>query len=242
MSYIHSFAQLHDYDNSNLKSFLVLGFQVLTPSLFKLIYDEKNTFFLENFFKEIYDKSKQFIEFKYYEGTKELFNNLLLTLGLLVNKEELNKIISNMNVHSIIIDIICLINNLNVFEDKTQFAEFQREGYLDELLNCQMNGIKIFILLCYLIDFNNIESIKFIFNKIFSKLNEYKNHKENIQQKMYTPHISSISTKKLSTLHSSPFFITSTASIISFAIDCKISHSSLSSGTPSNGNISIPHR
>ena len=192
LSYIHSFAQLHDYDNSNLKSFLVLGFQVLTPSLFKLIYDEKNTFFLENFFKEIFDKSKQFIEFKYYEGTKELFNNLLLTLGLLVNKEELNKIISNMNVHSIIIDIICLINNLNVFEDKTQFAEFQREGYLDELLNCQMNGIKIFILLCYLIDFNNIESIKFIFNKIFSKLNEYKNHKENIQQKMYTPHISAI--------------------------------------------------
>ena len=190
LAYIHSFAQLHCV--SNLESFLELGFQVLTPILCKLIYNGKNTFFLENFFKEIYEKSKQFIELKKYEEANEIFNNLLSTLGYLVNNQELNKIISNINAHSIIIDIICLTTNLNVFEDKTKFEEFQREGYLPELLNCEMRGIKISILLCYLMDFNNTETIKFIFNKIFNKLIEYKNYKENLSQKMYTPHISAI--------------------------------------------------
>ena len=113
-------------------------------------------------------------------------------LAYLPCTEELNKIISNMNVHSIIIDIICLITNLNSFEDKTQFTEFQREGFLLELLNSEIHGIQISILLCYLMDFNNSESVKIIFNKIFSKLIEYKNYKENISPKMYTPHISII--------------------------------------------------
>ena len=106
--YIHSFAQLHD--DSNLESFLEIGYQVLTPSLSKLIYNEKNIFFLENFFKEIYEKTKQFIELKNYTKTYDLFNNLQSALGCLVYKEELNKIISNINIHGIIIDIISLIN------------------------------------------------------------------------------------------------------------------------------------
>jgi hypothetical protein len=53
-------------------------------------------------------------------------------LSYLPCEQELNKIISNMNVHSIIIDIICLITNLNAFDDKTKFTEFQREGYLND--------------------------------------------------------------------------------------------------------------
>ena len=190
LSYVHSFAQAHG--DSNLKSFRELGYQFLNQSLCKLIYDEKNAFFLENVFIEIYEKSKQLIELKNYEEINELFHNLLWIFGYLPCKEELNKIISNMNVHSIIIDIICLITNLNTFEDKTQFTEFQREGYMFELLNCEMQGTQISILLCYLMDFNNSESVKFIFNKILSKLIEYKNYKENISQKIYTPHISII--------------------------------------------------
>ena len=189
LAYIHSFAQLHC---SYLQSFIELGYQVLTPPLCKLIYNEKNNFFLENFFKEIYEKSKQFIKLKKYEEAYVLFFNFFQALGHLVHKQELNIFISNMNVHSTIIDIICLTNNLNVFEDKTQFTEFQREGYLNDLLNCEMDGIKISIILCYLIDFNNTETIKFIFNKIFNKLIEYKNYKENIPQKKYSPHISTI--------------------------------------------------
>ena len=190
LSFVHSFAQAHE--DSNLKSFRELGYQFLSPSLCKLIYDEKNVFFLENFFIEIYEKSKILIELKYYADANELIYNLLWVLAYLPCTEELNKIASNMNVHSIIIDIISLITNLNTFEDKTQFTEFQREGFLYELLNCEIYGIQISILLCYLMDFNNSESVKLIFNKIFSKLIEYKNYKEKISQKMYTPHISII--------------------------------------------------
>ena len=188
--YIHSFAQLHD--DSNLESFLEIGYQVLTPSLSKLIYNEKNIFFLENFFKEIYEKTKQFIELKNYKKTYDLFNNLQLVLGCLAYKEELNKIISNINIHGNIIDIISLINNLNVFEDQTQFTIFQREGFLSDLLNCEIEGIRTSLILCYLIDFNNPETVKYIFNKIFNKLIDYKNYKENIPQKIYSPHISII--------------------------------------------------
>jgi len=188
LSFVHSFAQAHE--DSNLKSFRELGYQFLSPSLCKLIYDEKNVFFLENFFIEIYEKSKKLIELKYYADANELIYNLLWVLAYLPCTEELNKISSNMNVHSIIIDIISLITDLNTFEDKTQFTEFQREGFLYELLNCEIYGIQISILLCYLMDFNNSESVKLIFNKIFSKLIEYKNYKEKISQKMYTPHIS----------------------------------------------------
>ena len=190
LSFVHSFAQAHE--DSNLKSFRELGYQFLSPSLCKLIYDEKNVFFLENFFIEIYEKSKKLIELKYYADANELIYNLLWVLAYLPCTEELNKISSNMNVHSIIIDIISLITDLNTFEDKTQFTEFQREGFLYELLNCEIYGIQISILLCYLMDFNNSESVKLIFNKIFSKLIEYKNYKEKISQKMYTPHISII--------------------------------------------------
>ena len=190
ISFIHSFAQL--YGDSNLKSFRELGFQCLNPYLCKLIYNEKNTFFLENFFKEIYEKAKELIELKNYKELEELFYNFFWFFGYLPCKEELNKIASNMNAFSIIIDIICLITNVNSFEDKIQFIEFQRDGYISELLNCEIQGIQISNYLCYLMDFNNSESVKFIFNKIFSKLIEYKNYKENLSQKMYTPHISVI--------------------------------------------------
>jgi len=190
ISFIHSFAQL--YGNSYLSSFREMGFQCLNPSLCKLIYYEQNRFFLENFYKEIYEKSKQLIEFNNYNDLEELFNNLYWVFGYLPCKDQMNRITSNMNVHSITIDIICLINNLNVFEDKTKFTFFQREGYLSELLSCEIQGIQISILLCYLMDFNNSESVKLIFNKIFSKITEYKNYKENKPQKMYSPHISVI--------------------------------------------------
>ena len=190
LSFVHSFAQVHG--NLHLKKFRELGYQFLSPSLCKLIYNEKNIAFLENLFKEIYEKSKELIELKNYKEAYQLFYNLMWILGYLPFEQELNKIMSNINVHSIIIDIICLITNLNVFEDKTQFIEFQRDGFLFELLNCELQGIQISILLCYLMDFNNSESVKFIFNKILSKLTEYKNYKENLPQKVYSPHISII--------------------------------------------------
>ena len=63
---------------------------------------------------------------------------------------------------------------------------------MSDLLNCEIEGIRTSLILCYLIDFSNHETVKYIFNKIFNKLIEYKNYKENLPQKMYSPHISII--------------------------------------------------
>jgi len=98
LTFIHSFAQL--YGGSNLKSFRQLGYQCLNSSVCKLIYNEKNVFFLENFFKEIYEKSKELIELKKYKDLEELFDNLFEVFRYLPCKEEMNKIVSNMNVHT----------------------------------------------------------------------------------------------------------------------------------------------
>ena len=88
-----------------------------------------------------------------------------------------------MKIHGIIIDIICLINNANTFEDKTKFNAFQREGFNINLLNCEMYSLLIASLLSYLIDYNDLDSIEFIFNKIIAKLYEYKNYKNNLTNK-----------------------------------------------------------
>ena len=40
-----------------------------------------------------------------------------------------------------------------------------------------------------IIDYDKIESVKFIFNKIISKLKENKINKESSPQKFFTPHI-----------------------------------------------------
>ena len=40
-----------------------------------------------------------------------------------------------------------------------------------------------------LLDFDKLESIQFIFNKMISKLKEYKKYKENLKKKIFSPHI-----------------------------------------------------
>ena len=190
LSYIHSFAELHD--NSNLESFRELGYQLLNPKLCEVLYNEKNINILENFFLEIYEKAKIYIELKKYNEIKAIIYNLLWVLGYLPTLKEIDKIYSNINIHFIIIDTICLINNLNCFENKIKYTSFQRNGYLYELLDCEIYSIQIIILLCYLIDFDNVDSTKLIFNKIITKLFDYKKYKESLPDKIFSPHISLI--------------------------------------------------
>ena len=190
ISFVHSFAELHE--NKNLESFKGLGYQVLNPKLCEILYNGKNNEFLENIFLEIYEKTKKFLELKKYSDASDLIVNLSWILGYLPTLNEFNKICSYTKIHSIIIDTISLINNLNCFENKIKFNIYQRDGYLYHLLSCEMYSLQIVVQLSYLMDFDKTESIKYIFDKIITKLIDYKNYKDSLLDKTFSPHISLI--------------------------------------------------
>ena len=190
ITFVHLYAEMHE--NSNLETFRGLGYQVLNPELCEILFDEKNHLFLENIFLEIYEKTKKFLYLKQYENISDLFCNLLWMFSYLPTLKDINKICSSIKIHAIVLDTICLINNLNCFENKTKFTIYQRDGYLYHLLNCEMYSLQIVVILCYLMDFDNNESMNYIFDLIISKLIEFKEYKESLSDKIFSPHISLI--------------------------------------------------
>ena len=190
LSFMHSFIKL--YSNNNLMTFRGMSYQLLSDHLTEVVYEENNIYFLENFFFKFYLEINELLGLRLYQIIDEIISRLYEIIKYLPKLQMLDKIKSKLKIHGIIIDIICLINNSNTFEDKTKFNAFQREGFNINLLNCEMYSLLIASLLSYLIDYNDLNSVKFIFNKIISKLYEYKNYKNNLKEKIYTPHITYI--------------------------------------------------
>ena len=166
-----------------------MGYQLLTDQLSNLVYEDKNLFFLENFYNEIYIKYKEFISEKKYKNAQEMIIKLYEIVEFLPKIHLVGKINANLNIINILIDIICLINNLNVFENKIKFNEFQRDGYLYNILNLELYSLIIINYISLLLDLDNLETVKFIFNKLITKIIEYKNIKEKSVEKTFTPHI-----------------------------------------------------
>ena len=187
LSFMHSFIKL--YSNDNLKSFRSLCYQIIGNDLSEVIHEEKNISFLENFYSEIYIKIKELFELKSYEKANEIILKLFEIFRNLVTLQTIDKIRSNLNIYNILIDIICLINNLNTFENKINFDKFQREGFLPELHNCECYFLFIAELISHLINFNDLNVVKFIFNKIIEKLFEYKKYKESLKEKTFSHYI-----------------------------------------------------
>ena len=125
---------------------------------------------------------------KSYEKASNLIAQLYEIIRYIPKIKILDKNKSNFSLENIIIDIICLINNLNQFENKIKFTSFQREGFLIHLLDYEIKCLLIANIISNLIDYDNMESVKFIFNKIISKLKENKKNKES-SHKIITPHI-----------------------------------------------------
>ena len=187
ISFLHSFVYLHD--NDNLSIFRGMGYQLLTDQLCNLVYSEKNQYFMENLLGEIYDKYKYYMDPKFNEKASELIFNLYKIVEYLPKLSLIDKICSNLTLKGRLIDIICVLNNMNVFENNLKFDQFQREGYLSDLLNCEIYSMLTMLLISNLIDFNNLETVKYFFNKIISKIKEYKTYKENLESKTFSPHI-----------------------------------------------------
>ena len=187
ISFLHSFVYLHD--NDNLSIFRRMGYQLLSDQLSILVHSEKNQYFLENLFNEIYDKYKLYLDTNKKEEAEELIYNLYKIVEYLPKISLIDKYYSDIILKDSIIDIICLLNNKNVFESNLKFNEFQREGYLSDLLNCEIYSIFTLLLISNVVDYNNLENVKHIFNKIILKIKEYKAYKEKLASKTFTPHI-----------------------------------------------------
>ena len=187
LTFLHSFIKL--FDNDNLKVFRGLSYQLLNDEVCELLVEEKNMPLLENLYLKIYINLKNLLNQESYEKANDLLDNFYDIIRYIPKIKIIEKIRSHFSLYNIVIDIMCLINNFNKFENKTKFTSFQREGYSFELLIFEYNCLLMANTINNIIDYDKIESVKFIFNKIISKLKENKINKESSPQKFFTPHI-----------------------------------------------------
>ena len=181
LSFMHIFPKL--FFNKNLSTLYNIIFQICTNDLAELIYEENNIFFFEECLNSIYNETiKEIIELKQYELLFQLFEKLMHFLQYFPTKAIMSKIKYNYKIHGIIIDIICSIHNIVNF-DNNKNGKF----YL-ELLNCEYIGLIIITYLSHLFDYDNIESLNFIFNKFYDKLSQVQMNKNNNNEiKSYSP-------------------------------------------------------
>jgi hypothetical protein len=121
------------------------------------------------------------IELKQYDSLFKLINSLKDFIEYFPNKEIIDKIKSNFQIHGILIDIICLIHNIISFET------LEKGNYNITLLNCEFTGLIIISHLSHLFDFDNKNAINYIFNKLIEKILLIKQIKENNNNKSFTP-------------------------------------------------------
>ena len=178
--------------NSNLKSFREMGYQLVGEFLGILLFKDNNISFLEECFEDIYSLCEKCFKQKEYGNLQEILFRFYQIIKYLPSKTIIDNINYNTKIINIIINICCLINNANEFENKTKLGEFQREGFEIELLNYEIFSILTIISLIHIINYDNEETVNSIFNNIFEKLNEFKKYKENLPSKKFTPHLVTI--------------------------------------------------
>ena len=190
LSFLHSFLNL--YSNENLKTFRGMSYQLINSELSEIVFKEKNVFFLENFYRKFYVKIKKLLDLKLYEQAFELVYKLYEIVNNFFTLKNIDKIRNNLKIYNILIDTICLINNINIFRIENNINDTAEKGFSSYLLNCEIYCLYIANLLSIILDYNNLNSVKFIFNKIISKLFDYKNYREALEEKEFTPHIAYI--------------------------------------------------
>ena len=134
---------------------------------------------------------KENYSLKLYKKAFEILVYLNIILFHLPSLKNIDKIRNNLKIFDILIDIICLVNNIIVFKHIIQFNIFAPETF-ENLILCEINCLKIAASISFLMDYNNIDTVKYIFNKIIDKLCEYKDYKDNLKEKLFTPHIAYI--------------------------------------------------
>ena len=182
LCYLNCFSKL--FFNDNMKSFREMEYQLINENFCTLIYQDQNIPFLEIFFEEIYSLFKFFLVKKLYRNLYEASYRFYIINKYLPRKTTIDRINSNTKIINIIIDTCCLINNEIIFENNNaridSFINFQFE---ENLIYSELFFLFVIICLTHLINFDNEKITKFIFNKIFEKINEFKKYKESLSKK-----------------------------------------------------------
>ena len=195
LCYLYSFSEL--FNNENLDSFRLLGVQLINENLGQLVYQEQNIPFLEFCFEEIYNICYSFMKEKQYDKLELIYPKFYQLVNDIPNMAIIDKINSNVKIIKIIINICCLINYTNIFENNKKIKEFQNEGFEGRLINVETYSIFTIISLLHVINFDDDMVVKSIFDIIFEKLIEYKKYKESLTIKKYTPHLTTIKCSSL---------------------------------------------
>ena len=133
LCYFNCFSEM--FYNDNLKNFREMGYLFINESISILLYQESNIQFLEKCFDNIYLICDYFLKKKEYKKLEQIyyrFFNLWIHLPKISIIEKMNY---NKNILKKTLDICCLCNNENVFENKTNFVQFQEEKFDEFLLS-----------------------------------------------------------------------------------------------------------
>ena len=114
-----------------------MGYQLMNE-MGIIVYQEQNIPFLQVCYEEIYSTCKFFLTNKEYEKLSSIYYGFYEIVEHLPSTSIFDKINSNYTILKIIIDICCLTNNSNIFENKINFNSFQRKGYIYELLEVEV--------------------------------------------------------------------------------------------------------
>ena len=187
LCFLNTFSELF-YDK-NLILFREMGYQLVNENLSVLVYQSQNIPFLENCFEEMLSVCDYFLKQKEYGKLMDITYRIYEIISYLPSRTTIDKINHNTKIIDIIIDICCVINNANFFENKIKFDEFQGDRYRSDLIEIEIFCLMTIICLIHIINFDNEEIIKTVFNKIFGKLFEFKTFKESLADKIFSPHL-----------------------------------------------------
>ena len=179
------------FDEQNLNEFINMGYQ-LVNEIGLLTYQDQNIPFLKLFFEEIYSTCQFILNKKDYKKLLSLFRTFFQVMTHLPSIEIFDKINENHIILKLIIDICCIINYSNIFENKLIFNSFKGDRFDGELLLIEVYSLKIIQSLIKIINFDNKATVDFVFNSIIDKLIENKKYKESLTNKIYSPHITTI--------------------------------------------------
>ena len=102
-----------------------MGYQLVNQNLSILVYKSQNIPFLENCFEEMLSVCDYFLKQKEYEKLKDFIYRIYEIISYLPSRTIIDKINYNTKIIEIIINICCIINNANFFENKIKFDVFK---------------------------------------------------------------------------------------------------------------------
>ena len=190
LCFFNSFSEL--FYNDNMKLLREMAYQLVNENVGILVYQDQNIPFLESCYDDIHLICEYCLKENYYDEAEEILFRFSQIIRYLPSKTIIYKMNYNINLLNKIIDICCIINNTNTFENKIKFDIFQQEKYKGNLQNAEIHCLYTIIGLIHIVNFDNEEIVNSIFNKIFEDLIKYKKNKEVLQDKIYTPHLTII--------------------------------------------------